>query len=401
MKRRVKNVITDYPIVILAVILSIFSIFCAVKSGLAVMAAPILLLTGLLFLTDKRQKVKFLASQSRYEGLLSANEIAQSFAFATESEDTLNIILLALKEILPSSKRILLFWVNQKGDRKTIKGRAALGMELSEIREFSFPLHETFGVIPKVAVTQQSFETLNAQNDYRCDQDFVKKARLSAFLAIPVTVAQNTLGVILLETDGKNFHGKGEIKTLSFFTNRVGIALENARLYKEVEFLSLTDGLTGLYNHRHFQEFLYEELNRSSRYKHPLSLLMIDVDYLKNYNDTYGHQTGDALLACVAKIIQENIRKTDFAARYGGDEFCVILTETNKEDALIKAENIRLKMETGRVLNSEKQPDKKPSVSIGVAAFPTDAGDREKLLKKVDDALYRSKKEGRNRVSRA
>lgn len=118
MKNRVKNVITDYPIVILAVILSIFSIFCAVKSGLAVVAAPVLLLTSLLFLIDKRQKVKLVASQSRYEGLLSANEIAQSFALATESEDTLEIILLALKEILPSSKRILLFWVKQEDEKK-------------------------------------------------------------------------------------------------------------------------------------------------------------------------------------------------------------------------------------------------------------------------------------------
>jgi len=394
-------VITDYPVVVLAVLLSVFSIFCAVKSGLAVVAAPILLLTSLLFFIDKQQKVKLVTSQNLYEGLLSANEVAQSFAITTETEETLETIFLALKEILPFSKRILLFWVKQEGEKKTIEGRAAFGMELSEIRGFSFPLHEAFGVIPKVAVTQQSFETLNARNDYRCDRDFVKRARLSAFLAIPVTVAQNTLGVILLETDGKNFHSKGEIKTLSFFTNQVGIALENVRLYKEVEILSLTDGLTGLYNHRHFQKLLYEELNRSGRYKHSLSLLMIDVDYFKDYNDTYGHQAGDTLLASAAKTIRNNIRATDIAARYGGDEFCVILTETDKEAAFIKAEKIRREMEACRFLNNQKQPDKNPSVSIGVAAFPVDAGNREKLLKKGDDALYRAKKEGRNRVSRA
>ena len=399
MKRRVKNVITDYPIVILAILLSVFSIFCAVKLGLAVVAAPVLLLTSLLFFIDKRQKVKLVTSQNLYEGLLSANEVAQSFALATESEDTLEIILLALKKILPFSKRILLFWVKEEGDKKMIEGRAAFGMKLSEIREFSFPLHEAFGVISKVAVTQQSFETLNARNDYRCDRDFVKRARLSAFLAIPVTVAQNTLGVILLETDGKKFHNEGEIKTLSFFTNQVGIALENARLYKEVEFLSLTDGLTGLYNHRHFQKLLYEELNRSIRYKHPLSLLMIDVDYFKNYNDTYGHQAGDALLASTAKIIRGNIRNTDIAARYGGDEFCVILTETDKEVAFLKAEKIRREIETCRFPDNQKQPHENLSISTGISTFPVDTDDRGKLLKKVDDALYRSKKERRNRIS--
>ena len=124
MKRQVKNVITDYPIVILAVLLSIFSVFsvfCTVKSGLAIVAAPVLLLTGLLFFIDKRQKVKLVTSQNLYEGLLSANEVAQSFALATESEDTLEIILLALKEILPSSKRILLFWVKQEGEKKRLR----------------------------------------------------------------------------------------------------------------------------------------------------------------------------------------------------------------------------------------------------------------------------------------
>ena len=128
---------------------------------------------------------------------------------------------------------------------------------------------------------------------------------------------------------------------------------------------------------------------------------MIDVDYFKDYNDTYGHQAGDALLASAARIIRGNIRHTDIAARYGGDEFCVILLETSKEAAFLKAEKIRREMEGARFIDSKKQPDKNPSVSIGVAAFPVDAADREKLLKKVDDALYRSKKEGRNRVSRA
>ena len=106
-------------------------------------------------------------------------------------------------------------------------------------------------------------------------------------------------------------------------------------------------------------------------------------------------------LISAAKIIRGNIRNTDIAARYGGDEFCVMLTETDKEAAFLKAEKIRLEMKDSRFLNNDKQPDKNPSVSVGIAAFPVDAGDREKLLKKVDDALYRSKKEGRNRVSRA
>ncbi len=118
MKRGANNIIADYPVVILSVLLSAFSVFFALKAGLALVAAPIFFLTGLLFLLDKRQKAKLVISRNLYERLLTANEIAQSFALANESEDTLEIILLALKEILPSSKRILLFWVKPEGEKK-------------------------------------------------------------------------------------------------------------------------------------------------------------------------------------------------------------------------------------------------------------------------------------------
>ncbi|MBU2495111.1 MAG: sensor domain-containing diguanylate cyclase [Candidatus Omnitrophota bacterium] len=401
MKRLVKNVITDYPVVILVATLSLFSIFCAVKSGLAIMAVPVLLLTSLLFFIDKRQKVKLVISQNLYRGLLSANEVAQSFAIATETEETLETIFLALKEILPSSKRILLFWIKQEGWKKTIEGRAAFGMESSEIKKFVFLLDEKLGIVPRVAITRNSFETLDAKNDYYCDQNFVEQSKIFAFIATPITVAQKTLGVFLIETDGEKIHTESEIKMFSFFANEVGIALENIRLYNEVELLSVTDGLTGLYNHRHFQKILGDDLNRSSRYKHSLSLLMLDIDFFKDYNDTFGHPTGDAVLAAVARIIQINIRNTDFAARYGGEEFCMILTETEKSGALLKAEEIRRRIEENQFLNEKKQPTKNLTVSIGVAGFPEDAISKEALIKKADEALYRSKKEGRNRVSGA
>jgi len=306
-----------------------------------------------------------------------------------------------LKEILPSSKRILLFWIQQDGWKKTIEGLDAFGMDLSEVKKFVFPLDENLGIIPRVAITCKSFETLDARNEYYCSQDFAEQTKIFSFISVPITVARKTLGVFLVETEGKKFHTDAEIKTLSFFANEVGIALENARLYKKVESLSTTDGLTGLYNHRYFQELLYDELNRADRYKHPLSVLMMDVDLFKKYNDTYGHQFGDAILAAIAKIIRENVRTTDIAVRYGGDEFCVILTETDRDGAAQKAEMIRSAVEIYPFSFKEKKSDLKLTISVGTASFPWDATNKEDLTKKADDALYRSKEKGRNRVSQA
>jgi len=195
----------------------------------------------------------------------------------------------------------------------------------------------------------------------------------------------------LLETEGKKMHTKGEIETLSFFANQVGITLENVRLYKEIELLSVTDGLTGLCNQRHFQHVLKYELRRSERYRHPLSLMMFDIDFFKNYNDTGGHPAGDSALVEIAKVIRRNIRASDVAARYGGDEFCIIMPETDKEAALKKADKIRREV-------AEQQ---RLTVSIGVASFPDDAGKSQDLLKKADEALYRSKNRGRNLVTAA
>jgi len=203
------------------------------------------------------------------------------------------------------------------------------------------------------------------------------------------------IGLITLHNKRKSRHFLEEEKGLfSTFGNYSAQAIENAMLYKSTEHLSITDGLTGLYNHRQFQEQLGVEVKRAQRYDLNLSLIMIDLDHFKEFNDSYGHLEGDNLLRKIAQILKSSLRETDFVARYGGEEFAVILPETNKEGAAIAAERVRSTISE----QTFGEVGAKMTVSLGVACYPDDACLRADLIKKADDALYRAKREGRNRT---
>jgi diguanylate cyclase (GGDEF)-like protein len=172
------------------------------------------------------------------------------------------------------------------------------------------------------------------------------------------------------------------------------LAEANARLAQ----LAVTDGLTGLYNHRHFHERLALEVERSGRNGLPLALFMIDVDHFKRYNDKNGHPAGDEVLRHVARLLAEGRRVNDFCARYGGEEFAVVLVDTPKIIAAQVAEKLRQRTAEHAFPHAETQPGGAVTVSIGVAAFPDDAGDPEALVRSADAALYRAKAGGRNCV---
>lgn len=171
------------------------------------------------------------------------------------------------------------------------------------------------------------------------------------------------------------------------------LAEANTRLAQ----LAVTDGLTGLYNHRHFHERLTLEVERSQRSGLPLSLLMLDVDHFKQFNDTFGHPAGDEVLRQLARVLADTRRANDVVARYGGEEFAVILVDTPKFTAAKVAERVRERINTHDF--SEAAPRaSKLSTSIGVATFPDDGVDAESLVRAADTALYAAKRAGRNRV---
>lgn len=162
--------------------------------------------------------------------------------------------------------------------------------------------------------------------------------------------------------------------------------------------LATTDGLTGLFNYRHFATTLTAEIHRSRRAGAPVSLIMLDVDHFKNYNDTHGHPAGDEVLRKIAQLIQSRLRRTDIPCRYGGEEFAVILTDTDRNAAVLVADTLRELVAKTPFEGEETQPGGRLTISAGVATFPIDAHDAEGLVQAADRALYRAKEGGRNRV---
>lgn len=187
--------------------------------------------------------------------------------------------------------------------------------------------------------------------------------------------------------------GGGEVSYLTENFNDMVRKLRDSRA--ELERLSITDGLTGLVNRRRLMEALGNEVERANRKQHPCTVLMVDVDHFKQFNDTYGHPAGDAVLTRVAAILRESIRSIDVAGRYGGEEFLLVLAETTMTGALEVAERIRTK------LSSEIFDGGKITISVGAAEFPEGGRSAEALIMSADLALYQAKKEGRDRVVQA
>ena len=172
--------------------------------------------------------------------------------------------------------------------------------------------------------------------------------------------------------------------------------LERAQL--QLQQLAVTDGLTGLYNYPYFKHKLQVEIARSKRHGLPVSLLMMDIDFFKMYNDHFGHPLGDRILKRFSNLLFEHVRQIDILSRYGGEEFALILPGTPKESAGIVAEKLRTLIEKSYFPLSEKLPFGRVTMSVGVAGYPDDAKNDEELIRNADQALYRAKKEGRNRT---
>ncbi len=185
---------------------------------------------------------------------------------------------------------------------------------------------------------------------------------------------------------------------LSAVGSELLVAVENSQLYKLTKRLSITDELTGLRNYRYLQQRLEDEIERARRYGRSVSLLMLDADDFKRFNDAHGHIAGDLALAEFGGVLQSAVREIDIVARYGGEEFSVVLPETDSEGAFVVAEKIR-EMVAGHVFADENGVRQvHMTVSIGLATFPAMAADKEELLRQADDALYNAKNLGRDRV---
>lgn len=216
-------------------------------------------------------------------------------------------------------------------------------------------------------------------------------------IVIPLKTGQESFGALVVASDNVLKLGKDQLQIIHSAGNHLALALRNALKYRDLRFEADLDGLTSVYNRQHFDRVLRIELKRHQRNPKPLSLIMLDLDYFKRLNDTYGHIAGDLVLKKVGSLLEETVRETDIAARYGGEEFVVILPETNEEQAWLLAERLRKKI--GKTSFSYDNKRFNVTASIGVASLkPNPLTPGDSLISQADQALYMAKNSGRNMV---
>jgi diguanylate cyclase (GGDEF)-like protein len=221
---------------------------------------------------------------------------------------------------------------------------------------------------------------------------FVEPAQsfVRSIACIPMKVYSDPIGVINVtnKRDETGFNDE-DVGLLKAVADQSAVAINKAQLWE----MAVTDSLTGLYMRRYFMVKFQEELHRAQRYEKNLTVIMADLDRFKNINDTYGHSTGDRVLKIVAKFLQQNIRDVDIIARFGGEEFVILLPEADKNEARTVSERLRRNL-------AHLKLDDLPhlTISLGIAAYPEDGNDIEELIKRSDAAMYAAKQSGRNRV---
>jgi diguanylate cyclase (GGDEF)-like protein len=353
---------------------------------------------------------RFLLSEKVY---LSSQELNSFYDFTQKLNSTSDVDVI-LDHIIDTLTRLFeadfvgVSLVDKEGGYSNLK-RVSDGMK-GHLEDKEIPHDDTLIGFVAESGKHFHFDDISARSQYRSvfgkEIDFALGMKnIKSVLIYPFhetyqdvdNVGQVVLGSVVIGRRTKNPFNEGEISLAKIICRESAKSMTSSLNFQKVKELAIRDGLTGLYNHRHFQEMLSYTIVHSDRYSAQASLLMIDVDDLKVINDTYGHQAGDTVLSSIGNILSETLRKVDIPARYGGDEFAVILPNTNKTGSIAVAEKIRSRLK--RVSLRSDSRELQVTFSIGIATYPQCAASKELLIEKTDRALYESKNNGKNKIT--
>ena len=329
----------------------------------------------------------------RVKDLSALYEVAYAISQSLELKTVLPKVLDHVLETVGERKGIVVL-VGDEGDTLKLIGHRGLSAEaIQQISHMRVGDGCAGGVILRnTSIRASDHEELSDK------MPVIEREGIRSVLAVPISSRGTAFGAIAVYSDRKNRFSEQDEELLATIGSQVGVAVENARLYEKTLELAHEDALTGLANRRRLMEVLSKEVCRASRYNTPLSLLMIDLDRFKQFNDTYGHLKGDELLKKFALLLEKRIRTTDMAGRYGGEEFCLVLPNTPLQGAVVIAERIRKAVEDLKISAENNPSPIGATISIGVAEFAQGETD-ENLISAADAALYRAKQGGRNKVA--
>jgi len=332
------------------------------------------------------------------ERLSLFHEVGKTLASTLDLQKILQTIMEKISDFLqPDTWSLLMLDENTQ----ELYFEIAIGAGANKLKDVRLKLGE--GIAGWVAANGDPVLVEDVKTDPRFSSKFdeLTQTDTHSVVCVPIKGRERVLGVIeLINCLGKDSFRNEDIPILKNLADYAAIALENARYVQRIQELTITDDCTALYNARHLHFVLDAEIYRSNRYNYEFSVIFIDLDHFKQVNDTYGHLVGSKLLWMIGDLIKGHLRLIDYAFRYGGDEFVVLLPQTAKENALMVVRRVR-DLLNSTVYFAEEGLNIKVTASFGLATFPGDARTRKEILRLADEAMYLVKNTTRNNIALA
>ncbi|MDD5174310.1 MAG: diguanylate cyclase [Candidatus Omnitrophica bacterium] len=339
--------------------------------------------------TCNKQKIEIKYLDEKLLRYLVLKDVTEVFTTTLLLEDIAKLIMERTASTIKKGARILLFLVD--ADKQELMLSASQGA--AKIKDKKGDIFDRWVVKHGIPLIID-----DVANDFRFSNFGAEdpKSNFKSLIIAPLLSGNKIIGVLRVDDETKNTFTQDDLRLLDIIGNLGAVAIQNALLYSWVEELAIRDSLTGLFVRRHFMKRFQEEVRRSERKGSELSLLMLDIDKFKWYNDKYGHATGDIVLKTIASTISGMLHVGDMAARYGGEEMAVLLAGADRKKAMRIAESIRKRIgEHPIIVRREKH---NITVSIGVSTYPGDGISEEELVKAADERLYKAKSGGRNKT---
>ena len=351
-------------------------------------------------LNDARREIVHLREQleTRRQSFNQFYEFLRTVATTLDSQQTYDSVLAKFSEMMGASRCSLMI-LNEESNELALE--AALGASLDSSAPIRVKLGEPIAGL--VMASGAAMLVQDADLDSRVPRARPGRYKTRSFISFPISLGPRKVGVVnLTDRAGGVPYDNEDLALLELMSPHLALIIDRTEWHRKAEMfqrMSLTDPLTGLPNRRYLEDRLFEEVERSKRYNTPLSFMIIDVDHFKNYNDMYGHTNADRVLSQTALILRGSIRAIDMSARFAGDEFCIVLPETEPRDAERIAERLRQEISQTEYHSEQGEMMGRVTISAGISSFGASRQSPLAIIESADRALYQAKTDGRNRVA--
>lgn len=332
--------------------------------------------------------------QKQIDSLRDLIEVAKTVVSTLDLDTLLQAIMVSAMHYAEAPAGSVALYDSKKKEL-SLHAHSGLSAEFIKVERWSVTAG---GLTEQILNSGEIFIVSDTENSPFFHNPVAVSEGIRSLVCVPLIFRDEIVGILYLDDFTPRDFDRQKLELLSILASFAALAIHNARLHNKTKLMAITDFLTGLHNHRYFQQILTQELGRARRYEKVLSLIILDIDNFKSFNDRFGHAVGDKVLIAIGELIMSSLRKVDYAFRYGGEEFIILLPETSLKNAIMMAERMRAKIADEAAGLVPESCGSKITVSAGVACYPENGSNREDLFSLMDSYLYKAKSMGKNRV---